>query len=96
MPVILVHQGSGLTRESYENIVRSMTGKERMESPTDWPVEGLLVHSAGEAEGGFRVVDVWESEEAAQRFGERLMPVLQEVGVEAQPEMYEAHTFVSA
>ena len=96
MPVILVHQGSGLTRESYENVVRSMTGKERMESPTDWPVEGLLVHSAGEAEGGFRVVDVWESEEAAQRFGERLMPVLEEAGVEAQPEMYEAHTFVSA
>ena len=96
MAVILVHQGSGLTRESYEGVVRSMTGKSRMESPADWPVEGLLVHAAGEAEGGFRVVDVWESEEAAQRFGERLMPALQEAGVEAQPELYEAHTFVSA
>ena len=96
MPIVLVHQGPGLTKESYEEAVRRLTGKPRLESSTDWPVEGLLAHAAGEAEGGFRVVDVWESEEAAQRFGETLVPILQEVGVEAQPEMYPAHTFVSA
>jgi hypothetical protein len=27
-------------------------------------------------EPGFRVVDVWESEEAVQRFGENLTPIL--------------------
>ena len=96
MAIVLVHQGSGLTKESYEEAVRRLTGKTRLESSADWPVEGLLAHAAGEAEGGFRVVDVWESEEAAQRFGETLIPILQEVGVEAQPEMYPAHTFVSA
>jgi hypothetical protein len=46
--------------------------------------------------GGFRVVDVWESEEAAARFGEQLGPILQEAGVTAEPEIYPAHTFVSA
>lgn len=96
MPIVLVHQGPGLTKESYEEAVRRLSGKTRLESTADWPVEGLLAHAAGEAEGGFRVVDVWESEEAAQKFGERLVPILQEVGVEAQPEMYPAHTFVSA
>ena len=96
MAVMLVQQGQGLTRENYEEVVRRMTGKARMESPADWPVEGLLVHATGEAEGGFRVVDVWESEEAVQRFGETLMPILREVGVEAEPEIYPAHTFVSA
>ncbi len=96
MAIVLVHQGPGLTKESYEEAVRRLTGKTRLESPADWPVEGLLVHAAGEAKGGFRVVDVWESEEAVQRFGETLIPILQEVGVEAQPEMYPAHTFVSA
>jgi hypothetical protein len=44
---------------------------------------------------GFRVVDVWESEEACDRFGEKLGPILQEVGVEEAPEIYPAHTFVS-
>ena len=70
--------------------------KERMESPSDWPVEGLLVHATGQGASGFRVVDVWESEEAWNRFGEVLGPVLQEVGIEAQPEVYPAQTFVSA
>ncbi len=97
MAVVLVHQGPGLTRETYEEAVRRFTGgKSRLESPADWPVEGLLVHTAGEGEDGFRVVDVWESEEAIQRFGETLGPILQELGVEAQPKMYPAHTFVSA
>jgi hypothetical protein len=42
------------------------------------------------------VVDVWESEDAARRFGQTLVPILREVGVEADPELYPAHTFVSA
>jgi hypothetical protein len=97
MAVVLVHQGAGLTRESYEEAVRRLTnGKSQLESPADWPVEGLLAHAAGQAEGGFRVVDVWESEEAVRRFGEDLVPVLEELGVEAEPEVYPAHTFVSA
>jgi hypothetical protein len=96
MPVVLVQQGPTLTQERYEEIVRRLTGKSRMETPADWPVEGLLVHAAGHGESGFRVVDVWESEEAARRFGERLMPVLEELGVKEQPELYPAFTFVSA
>lgn len=94
--VTLVHQGPGLTQQRYEEVVRKLTGKSRLESPADWPVEGLLVHTSGEGKGGFRVVDVWESEDAARRFGETLGPILREVGVEAEPEVYPAHTFVSA
>jgi hypothetical protein len=96
MAVVLVHQGPDVTRESYDQVVRSMTGKDRVESPTDWPVEGLLVHAAGDGPNGFRVVDVWESEEAAGQFGEQLAPHLQEAGITAQPEVYEAHAFVAA
>ncbi len=97
MPVVLIHQGPTLTQERYEESVRKVTrGKSRLESPADWPVEGLLVHAAGQGTGGFRVVDVWESEEAAGKFGEILMPILQEIGVTDQPEVYPAHTFVSA
>jgi hypothetical protein len=39
-----------------------------MESLSDWPVEGILSHVAGQTENGFRVVDVWESKEACDRF----------------------------
>jgi len=67
-----------------------------MGTPGDWPVEGLLVHIAGQGEHGFRVVDVWESEDAFHRFGNRLMPVLEEAGVKEGEEIYSPHTFVSA
>ena len=97
MAVALVTQGPTLTQENYEEVIRKLTdGKSRMESPSDWPVTGLLVHVSGETEGGFRVVDVWESEEAANKFGETLAPILKEVGIDEQPEAYQAHTFVSA
>ena len=96
MAVVLVHQGAGLTRENYDEVVRRLAGKSRMESPSDWPVEGLLVHAAGDGPNGFRVVDVWESEEAAQRFGEQLTPVLEEIGITTDVEVYPAHAFVSA
>jgi hypothetical protein len=95
MPVVLVHQGPTLTQERYEETVRRLTGKSRMETRSDWPVEGLLVHTAGQSESGFRVVDVWESEDACRRFGEQLAPILQEIGIEDPPEMYAAQSFVS-
>ena len=94
MPVVAVFHG--ITQDQYEQSVRGLTGsKSRMESPSDWPVEGLLAHIAGQGESGFRVVDVWESEEAFRRFGETLMPILQDLGIEAQPEIYPALAFVS-
>lgn len=97
MPVVAVFQSPSLTQENYEASVQKLTGgKSRLESTADWPVGGLLAHVAGQGAGGFRVVDVWESEEAFRRFGETLMPILQEIGVEGQPEIYPAHTFVSA
>ncbi len=96
MAVVLVHQGPDVTRESYEHVVRSMMGKDRPESPSDWPEEGLLVHTAGEGPNGFRVVDVWESEEAARRFGEKLAPHMEAAGITAVPELYPADAFVSA
>lgn len=94
MPVVLVFEGVG--QEQYEESVRRLTGGGRVESPADWPVEGLLVHAAGQGPNGFRVVDVWESEEALQRFADVLMPILQDIGVQGSPEIYPAHTFVSA
>ena len=95
MPVVLVHEG--ITQEQYEESVRRLTGGDGgLTSPADWPVEGLLVHAAGQGPNGFRVVDVWESQEAVEAFGATLVPVLAEIGVEGVPEIYPAHTFVSA
>ncbi|HKG36327.1 MAG TPA: hypothetical protein VKA89_07830 [Solirubrobacterales bacterium] len=52
----------------------------------DNPPDGLIIHTAGRMEngGGLRIVDVWDSREAYDRFDEeRLGPALRE----AMPEM---------
>ena len=43
--------------------------------------DGLLVHSAGPIDGGWGVIDFWESSEAFDRFTQdKLMPVIQQLG----------------
>ncbi len=64
------------------------------------PPEGLLMHSAGEADGVWQIVDVWESEEHARRFDdERLGPAIRElVGDAPRPPVdtmtYELHNLM--
>jgi hypothetical protein len=94
MPVVLIVEG--VQQEMYEESIRRLMGKERAESPSDWPVDGLLAHVTGQGENGFRVVDVWESQEALDKFAAVLMPVLEEIGMDANPEIYPTHTFVAA
>jgi hypothetical protein len=95
VPIVFVSPPN-FTRKQYEETIRRLSASGRARSPSDWPVEGLLAHVAGESPNGFRVIDVWESEDALRRFGEILRPVLQELGVEeGQPEVYPAHTFVA-
>jgi hypothetical protein len=94
MALVAVFQG---TREQYEQVISSFTGgKTRPDSPNDWPVEGLLAHVAGEAQSGFRVVDVWDSEESFKQFGEILGPIFEKFGIVDVPEVYPAYAFVTA
>ena len=44
------------------------------------PPDGLIVHTASVVDGKLKIVDIWESEEQAQRFGEeRLGPAIMEI-----------------
>src|SRR5262245_46516846 len=36
--------------------------------------EGLIVHVAGRTDEGFRIIGIWETEEAWRRFADRLEP----------------------
>ena len=95
MAIGIVHELPGATKEDYERIAQELVGRQ-LESLSDWPVEGVLCHIAGPYDGGWRVVDVWESEEAFHSFGERLVPALQAAGVDAPaPQPFPVHNFVN-
>jgi hypothetical protein len=93
--VLGIHHVPSLTRERYEAVIRRLTnGEERLESPSDAGIEGLLVHVTGEGADGFWVIDVWESQEAADRFMKRVRPVALAVGIQEPMKTYAIHTFV--
>jgi len=64
------------------------------------PAEGLLCHVAGAKHGGgFRIIEVWESEEQLQRFDQEVVvPAVGEVvGPDARPsheEIFEVHNVI--
>jgi hypothetical protein len=89
-----VHQVPSLTRERYEEVVRRLTGKGRIESSSDLPFEGLLFHAAGRGKNGFCVVDVFESEEAVERFNEAMGMIPRDLGIEEPPDFFPAHTYM--
>jgi hypothetical protein len=74
MPVGVRIKFDGGTQEQYEAIHSQMNVDQD-------PPEGLIFHSAGPIDGGWGVIDFWESREAFDRFLEsRLGPTAQELG----------------
>src|SRR4051812_17201876 len=79
---ILEFDGFGL--ETYEK-VNDLLGIDMASGEGDWP-EGLISHSAGAKDGGWVVVEVWDSRASQERFmAERLGPALEEGGVGSPP-----------
>lgn len=80
MAFLIEQQLEGVTQEMYDAVQR------RVEADTD-PPAGLLLHTSGPVDGGWRIVDVWESPEDFHRFSdERVRPAVtafaQEAGIE--------------
>lgn len=58
--------------------------------------EGGIIHLAGPSpNGGWRVIEVWESEEAAAAWDERIEPILQQAGINRPaPETWPVHNLI--
>jgi hypothetical protein len=97
MEVMVVHHTPSLTQERYEAVVRGITGgKSRLESTSDVPTGGLLTHVAAQTEHGFMIFDVFESQEAFDRFRAIASPIATAAGIEEPPRSYPLHTYISA
>ena len=73
MAIVRLQDAEQMTEETYNRVADKMGVR-------DNPPDGLVVHTAGEVDGHWRIVDVWETEEAMQRFDqERLGPAVAEV-----------------
>ena len=88
MAIAFLQEVPGMTQEQYDQVVETLRGK---------TAEGRIFHVAGPMEGGWRVVDVWESQEAVNKFFQELLgPALQEAGIAATPpQFWPVHNILS-
>jgi hypothetical protein len=77
MAIALAMRLDGVTQQDYDAVMTELgLGSPTVEESQPWP-EGIISHTAGATQGGWFVVDVWESQEAFDRFfAERLGPAL--------------------
>ena len=76
MSIVVRFHPTTVTQEKYEESLR------RLEESGEWPPNGLELHVLFGSEGDLKVSEIWDSEEQLRAFGERLMPILDEVGIE--------------
>jgi hypothetical protein len=80
---------SQVSTDHYDETIR------KLEDQGDFPPDGLELHVAFMVDGQLRVSEVWDSQEKFEAFGERLMPVLADVGIEpGEPTVLEVHNTI--
>ena len=83
MSVLIRFAPASLTAQQYDEAIRKLGD----ESP-----DGREYHVCVGSDDNLRVSEIWDSKEQFAAFGERLMPILAEVGINpGQPEFIEVH-----
>ena len=90
MSVVVRFNPTNVTMEKYDESLR------RLEASGEWPPDGLQLHVLFGSEGDLKVSEIWDSAEQLQELGDRLMPILSEVGIEfsGPPDVFEVHNII--
>lgn len=76
MAIAQIIEIPGGSKEKYDEVIREVGLAGSQLAP------GQLVHFAGPMEGGgWRIVNVWESQEASDKFEEKLIPARRKAGL---------------
>jgi hypothetical protein len=88
MSIVVRFTPTNLTAELYDSTTQKLE-----EAGVQFPPEGMEMHVCFGSGGNLRVSEIWDSRERFEAFGEKLMPVLTEAGVEfsGDPEIFEVH-----
>ena len=91
MSIVVRFHPTNATKEKYDDSVRLM------EEAGIWPdPPGLEIHLLFGPAENLRVSEVWGSREQFEAYGEQLMPILADLGIEfsAEPEIFEVHNLI--
>jgi hypothetical protein len=93
VPIAVLLEIPGCTLEQYREVIERVG----LAAPALRRPEGLLVHTGGPMDGGWRVFDVWEAREPYERFAAaHVRPAVQAAGVpQFTPQVYPLEKFVA-
>jgi hypothetical protein len=92
MSIVVRFSPTALTAEKYDKTIQML------EAAGDFPPAGLDYHVCFGSEGNLLVSEVWDTQGQFEAFGERLMPILTEAGIEfsGPPVILEAHNTIKS
>lgn len=80
---------ASMSAQQYDEAIR------RLEAAGAGRPPGRLHHSCFGPDGSLMVYDVWESQAAFEAFGETLMPILKEIGLDpGEPDIMPVHNMI--
>lgn len=89
MAILMIHDVSDGTLAEYDQVIKEL------EAAGQGNPSGRLSHVAARKGDGYLVVDVWESQEAFERFGQTLVPLLERAGGHVPaPRFYPVHNVI--
>ena len=90
MSIVVRFNPTNVTTEKYEESIR------RLEAAGEWPPDGLQLHVLFGTEESLKVSEIWDSQEQLEAFGARLMPILEDVGIEfsGPPDVFEVRNLI--
>lgn len=91
MSILIRFTPSSLSTAQYDESIA------KLEAQGDFPPDGLDYHVCFGTDGSLKVSEIWDSREQLEAFGERLMPVLSDVGIEpGEPEIVDIHNVIKS
>ncbi len=89
MAILMIFDESEGKLAQYDEVIKKLEAAGQGNPP------GRLSHVAARKGDGFLVADVWESQEAFERFGQTLVPMLERAGLRmVAPQMYPVHNTI--
>ena len=89
MAVVLRFAPQGMTAAKYDEVVK------RLEQAGVGSPAGRLYHVCFGDKDNLRVSDIWDSRQSFEKFGEKLKPILEEVGIDPdEPEEIEIYNII--
>jgi hypothetical protein len=89
MAILATFEVTGATSAKYDEVVRRLT-KIGLKVP-----EGQMYHICYGDRQHLQVINVFESQARLDAFGAKLMPILQEMGIEAKPKVFPIYNIIA-